>query len=408
MAQTPQRLQDSMMPMPMSGQPLDYLKPNENADISGPAATDLQGYAFPSPAALLASSIPVISSSRTNALNVSPPSGSSRDASTQIRQGTSGTIMTLATPIPVSSVVSSQHCRPCSGSSTSDATAAAMTPAGANDDQGIFSSSNIDHARTSSTMDCLTFKPIAVSSSRDSLLQQRFDPDYIWRNSDRLSRAGQCVIGSGKTVVTVEDVLKHLPTTPLAICDGHGVMSTVEPFNPDASSFGTAMQDSSEAEEGEEVCTKTAFDDGELLIESPRMINKQIKRAVSEESFLRRENALFRMASLRSKGVGLEDAYMTSPPCCLSQYATPPSVALNQTSGALWCSGWEDSQIEQQQQQQHAQSGQDRDTGLEGNGLKILKGKFAPAILRSKKESSIRRSNESQRSQHSQQLFFGN
>ncbi|KAF9963446.1 hypothetical protein BGZ70_007414, partial [Mortierella alpina] len=108
--------------------------------------------------------------------------------------------------------------------------------------------------RNMAATDYLTYKSPSFSTSRDFLLQQRFDPDYVRPRSSNdhhnTSRADQGFAG--------------------------------ELNSAGASSVGTgagvcvAWVDSPEAEL-EEVCTKTAFDEGEMLIESPQIPCRQIK-----------------------------------------------------------------------------------------------------------------------------------
>ncbi|KAF9572791.1 hypothetical protein EC968_009430 [Mortierella alpina] len=251
------------------------------------------------------------------------------------------------------------------------------------------------------TTDYLMYKSPSFSTSRDSLLQQRFDPDYARPRSrndhQNTSRSYHGFAGELRTHPQHANATKAAHDSPVYNLERYCVDPLESPEMSTAASLGNggvgigggvAWVDSPEAEL-EEVCTKTAFDEGELLIESPQIPARQVKRAVSEESFLERTGNLRRMSVLRSKGVGLQETCLWSPVCCLPHHKNPCAlVCPNMGSNALL-----QQQLQQQQQPENAEA----DVGMEDSSLRTFKGKFAPAMLRSRIESRVRKSSESQR-----------
>ncbi|KAG9321389.1 hypothetical protein KVV02_005762 [Mortierella alpina] len=256
---------------------------------------------------------------------------------------------------------------------------------------------------TTAMTDYLTYKSPSFSTSRDSLLQQRFDPDYVRPRSSNdhhvTSRADHGFAGELRNSPHPANATKAVHGSPLCNLGRYCADPLESPEMNTAVSVGAsgggggggdiAWVDSPEAEL-EEVCTKTAFDEGELLIESPQIPTRQVKRAVSEESFLKRTGSLARTSLLRSKGTGLQETCLWSPVCCMPHHGNPAAIVCPNMCAIA---------VQQQQQQQHVGIAE-VDVGMEDASFRTFKGRFAPSILRSRIESRVRKSGESQRNQY--------
>ncbi|KAF9936252.1 hypothetical protein BGZ67_002514 [Mortierella alpina] len=257
---------------------------------------------------------------------------------------------------------------------------------------------------TTAATDYLTYKSPSFSTSRDSLLQQRFDPDYVRPRSSNdhhvTSRADHGFAGELRNSPHPANATKAVHGGSLCNLGRYCADPLESPEMNTAVSVGAsggggdvAWVDSPEAEL-EEVCTKTAFDEGELLIESPQIPTRQVKRAVSEESFLERTGSLARTNFLRSKGAGLQETCLWSPVCCMPHHGNPSAMVCPNMCAI----------VRQQQQQQQQVENVEVDVGVEDTSFRTFKGRFAPSILRSRIESRVRKSSESQRNQHNYSL----